>query len=190
MNIREVIDRLHEVAQQLPNGLDSDVKVSICNQDEPGLTTSFIEVDTLWRYNRDNNVMTGSFAVVIGHPHHEKDGGKTTPLTAEIDNIAQQWAVDQAEGKSGAPDPITVKTDNEEYALLPLSEGVFVKLPFIEGRPLLPGHPDAVEAGCTCNPERNNYGFGHPYDDGVEMVVKDDCPIHPHVAGPTDPANE
>jgi hypothetical protein len=80
-----------------------------------------------------------------------------------------------------------VKTDNEEYTLLPLSEGIFVKLPFIEGRPLLPGRPDAVEAGCTCNPERNNYGFGHPYDDGVQMVVKDDCPIHPHVTGPADP---
>jgi hypothetical protein len=31
-----------------------------------------------------------------------------------------------------------VKTDKEEYTLLPLLEGIFVKLPFIESRPLLP----------------------------------------------------
>jgi hypothetical protein len=34
VNIREVIEKLQEIAQRLPGGLDSEVHVAICNANE------------------------------------------------------------------------------------------------------------------------------------------------------------
>ena len=39
MNIRDVINKLQEVATQLPDGLDSEVRIHICNQGASGLVT-------------------------------------------------------------------------------------------------------------------------------------------------------
>lgn len=38
-----------------------------------------------------------------------------------------------------------------------------------------PGHPDAVEDGCTCPTIDNNHGEGS-YKGGY--IVRTDCPVH------------
>jgi hypothetical protein len=56
------------------------------------------------------------------------------------------------------------------------------------GKLILPGSDEAIAAGCTCSPERNNYGFGSLQpNDHVMLIVRDDCPVHELISGPVDP---
>lgn len=193
VNIREVIEQLQEMAARLPNGVDSDVQVHICNQDEPGVLTPSIAVDTMWTYNEKTGALTGGFAIVQGHPHRDKGSSATMPMTAEIDDVAERWAADlRGIDTAGAASVVTVTSpDGEEYLLLPSSDGKFVKLTLRDGAVAhLPGSPPALEAGCICDPERNNYGRGHWGGDAVQMVIKDGCPLHPKIEGPVDPDYE
>jgi hypothetical protein len=129
MNIREVIEKLQEMASRLPNGLDSEVQVHICNQGEPGVMTPFIDVDTMWTYHEKTGALAGGFAIVQGHPHRDVGNSATMSITAEIDDLAQQWAADlRGVDTVGAASIVTVTSpDGEEYLLLPSSDGKFVK---------------------------------------------------------------
>ena len=191
MNIREVIEKLQEVAANLPNGLDSEVEIHICNgHDAPGLRTASVEVDTAWLVNEKTYDPKEGFAQISGHPHRDEGSGQVMPVTSQIDDLVEKWATEQQEtgGRSASGDMIRVKTDDEEYVLLPWPAGGYIKLPYVAGMPLLPGARNATEAGCTCSPERNNYGRGYRHgDDGVEVAVKDDCPVHLRIEGPIDP---
>lgn len=190
MNIREVIEELHKVAADLPEGFDSEVEVHICNgHDAPGLRTLSVEVHPVRVMDKTMIVVKQGLASIQGHPHRDEGSGQTVPMTAEIDDLVEKWTAEQRDGGRSASEDITrIKTDDEEYALLPWPDGTYVKLPYVAGIPLLPGALNATEAGCTCSPERNNYGRGYRQtDDGVEMVVKDDCPVHLRVEGPPDP---
>lgn len=193
MNIREVIEKLQEVAAQLPDGLDSEVRVHICNGSDPGLMTSSIEVDTMWTQNKDTFAVSGSFAIVQGHPHRDERDSTVRPVTSEIDDLVEKWAGDLRGGAKalGGADPIRLRSDEGEYMLLPFSDGKFVKFALADGAlRFLPGAPDAVAAGCICDPERNNHGRGHQRGGSVQMVIKDGCPLHPKVEGPLDPDSE
>jgi hypothetical protein len=191
VNIREVIAKLQEVAEDLPDGLDSEVEIHICNgHDNPGLRTTSVDVDAVWIMDDKMQIQKQAFASIQGHPHRDEGSRQTTPLTMEIGRVAEKWATEQREAKeSSAPrDIVKVKTHDEEYVLVPWPDGAYVKLPYVAGRPLLPGAPNATRAGCTCDPERNNYGRGYQQnEDGVEMVVKDGCPVHLRVEGPLEP---
>jgi hypothetical protein len=185
VNIREVIAKLQEVADDLPDGLDSEVEIHICNgHDNPGLRTTSVDVDAVWVMDGKMQIQKQALASIQGHPHRDEGSRQTTPLTMEVDKVAEKWAEEN-------PAPINiikVKTHNEEYVLVPWPEGTYVKLPYVAGRPLLPGAPNATQAGCTCDPERNNYGRGYQRnEDGMEMVVKDGCPVHLRVEGPVEP---
>jgi hypothetical protein len=190
VNIREVIKKLQQVAEQLPDGLDSEVRVHICNGQQPGLMTPSIEVDTT--QNQKTLAVRGDFAIVQGHPHRDEGSGNTAPMISEIDDLVEKWASEQqgAQGRSTSPSLIRVKTDHEDYMLLPLTDGKYAKLAFAGGRPLLPGHPNAVKAGCICDPVRNNHGWGRRHESGVQVVIKDGCPVHPKITGPVDPDSE
>lgn len=193
MNIRVVIEKLQEMAERLPDGLDSDVQVHICNDDEPGVMTSAIEVDTMWTYHKETGALSGGFAIIQGHPHRDETSSTTKPVTAEIDDFVERWTADlRGVDASGAASMVTVTSpDGEEYLLLPSSDGKFVKLTLLAGAVrYLPGSPQAVEAGCLCDPERNNFGRGHWGGDVVRMVIKDGCPLHPKIEAPLDPDDE
>ncbi len=191
MNIREVIEKLQEMAGRLPDGLDSEVQVHICNQDSPGVMTPSIEVDTMWTYNETTGAPSGGCAIVQGHPHRDTGGSTTTPVTAEIDDLVQKWAA-ELRGADSAGGAVTMTSpEGEEYVLLPSSDGKFVKLALLDGAVrYLPGSPQAVEAGCLCDPERNNHGRGHWGGDAVRMIIKDGCPLHPKIEAPIDPDTE
>ncbi|MGH3710537.1 MAG: hypothetical protein ACRDRQ_21075 [Pseudonocardiaceae bacterium] len=193
VNIREVIEKLHEVATRLPDGLDSEVQVHICNGTDPGLMTPSIEVDTMWAQNQETLAVSSSFAVIQGHPHRDESNPPTRPATAEIDDLVEKWAADQRGVQNGAgrADLIKLRSSEGEYALLPCSDGRFVKFTLVDGQlQYLPGAPDAVAAGCLCDPGRNNNGRGHRRDGAVQMVIKDGCPLHPKIEGPVDPDDE
>jgi len=194
MNIREVINKLQEVAAQLPDGLDSEVEIHICNgHDAAGLRTTSIEVNWVSVLKEGTLLPERSVAQIQGHPHRDEGSGQTTPIMSQIDDLVEEWATEQQDtgDQPGSEDIIRVKTDDEEYVLLPWSEDTYLKLPYVNGMPLLPGAPKATDAGCSCDPERNNYGRGYRHaDDGVEMAVKDDCPVHLRVSGPADPDSE
>ena len=83
---------------------------------------------------------------------------------------SEKWAVDQPKEGTGKAGPIRIKTDDEEYMLLPYSDDRFVKLIFIDGVPLLPGSRLAVDAGCICDPERNSQGLGAPTTTASSLI--------------------
>jgi hypothetical protein len=193
LNIREVIEKLQEMAARLPEGLDSEVQVHICNQGEPGLMTASIEVDTMWTYDQKTGALTGGCAIVQGHPHRDKDISTTTPVTSEIDDLIEKWAADLRGVDARGWERMTMMTspEGEEYLILPSSDGKFVKLALVDGAlQYPPGSPQAVEAGCLCDPERNNYGRGRWGGDAVRMIIKDGCPLHPKIESPVDPDAE
>jgi hypothetical protein len=42
----------------------------------------------------------------------------------------------------------------------------------------MPGAPDALQNGCTCDPHQNRYGAGQ-HEDGTAVYFPDqDCPLH------------
>ncbi|MDQ3901783.1 MAG: hypothetical protein M3319_15530 [Actinomycetota bacterium] len=190
VNIREVIEKLQEVATNLPNGFDTEVEIQIYNgHDSPGLRTTSVEVNAVWMIDEEMRTTREAVAQIQGHPYRDAGSGETMPMTAQIDDLVEKWATEEQETgeQSASRDMIRVTTDDEEYVLLPWPEGRYVKLPYVAGAPLLPGAPNATEAGCTCSPERNNYGRGYRRGDhGVEMAVEDDCPVHLKVEGPGD----
>jgi hypothetical protein len=58
------------------------------------------------------------------------------------------------------------------------------RIPYGEGgRPILPGSPEAVAAGCICDPGKNDHGRGarSSHDDHVDMVTDSRCEIHRRV---------
>ncbi|MGH3754113.1 MAG: hypothetical protein ACRDRP_15735 [Pseudonocardiaceae bacterium] len=190
MNIREVIEKLHEMAARLPDGLDSEVRVHICNGNDPGLMTPSIEVDTMWTQNTETLAVSSGFAIVQGHPHLDEADSTVRPATAGIDDLVEKWAAD-LRGVAGGADPIKLRSGEGEYMLLPFSDGKFVRFALADGRlQFLPGAPDAVAAGCICDPGRNNHGRGHRQGSAVQMVIKDGCPLHPKIEGPVDPDSE
>jgi hypothetical protein len=193
LNIREVIEKLQEMAGRLPDGLDSEVQVHICNQNEPGVMTPSIEVDTMWTYNQKTGALSGGCAIVQGHPHRDKGSSTTTPMTAEIDDLVEKWAADLrgVDAESWTRMVTVTSPEGEEYVLVPSSDGKFVKLTLLDGAlQYPPGSPHALEAGCICDPERNNYGRGRWGGDAVQMVIKDGCPLHPKIESPIDPDSE
>ncbi|MGH4011160.1 MAG: hypothetical protein ACRDTH_23870 [Pseudonocardiaceae bacterium] len=185
MNIREVIAKLQEMAERLPGGLDSEVRVSICNGNEPGLETPSIGVDTCATQDEKTFAVMETYAIVQGHPHRDERTRALTPVTAQADDILEKWTADQQDGGMGLTPMRSL--EGEEYLLLPFSDGTFIKFLLIAGIPMLPGAPEAVAAGCACDPDRNNYGRGYKRGDDVQLVVKDDCPVHLKVEGPVDP---
>ena len=143
----------------------------------------------MWVVNGKTYTPKEGLAQISGHPHRDDGTGQVMLVTSQVDDLVEKWSAEQQEGI--AEKVITIKASGEEYLLSPLPDGRYVKFPYIDGIPLLPGAPNATEAGCTCSPERNNYGRGYRHtDDGVEMAVKDDCPVHLRVSGPADPDSE
>lgn len=45
---------------------------------------------------------------------------------------------------------------------------------------LYPGAADAARAGCTCDPAKNHYGRGEPFNDGNNRraYIALYCPLH------------
>src|SRR5688500_2793220 len=101
MNIREAIARLNEVAAQLPRGLDTELRIHICNgSDKPGVMTPSIEVDFMVEQHTDTGKVTGSYAIVQGHPHRDPDpmGSMLRPVTMDADDVLQKWTEEFAAG--------------------------------------------------------------------------------------------
>lgn len=105
--------------------------------------------------------VSDGFAIVQGHPHRDEGDPTPRPATAEIDDLVEKWAADQR-GVEGGADPIRLRSGEGEYMLLPFSEGTYVRFALADGAVrFLPGAPDAVAAGCICDPGHNNYGRDH-----------------------------
>jgi hypothetical protein len=181
VNIREVIDRLRGIADDLPEGLDSPVRLRLCNGfDEPGVMTRSIEVDTAQIVNKRTGETT-AFAEVCGHPH--LDEGDTTvryPVN-DIDTLVDQWASEQAAETAPGATEADGLVFIGRHMFMPASGGGFIRMEITDDRKLkyAPGSPDAVAASCTCDPEKNNHGRGQESTTGsVYMITKEDCPLH------------
>ena len=76
LKIRELIQRLTEVAEELPDGVDSGVRVHLCRgHDEPGEITTKVTVDS-----------DGRRALVQGHPHLPDGNTEARPVTLGVDD--------------------------------------------------------------------------------------------------------
>lgn len=104
------------------------------------------------------------------HPHADDENTVRKPVTMGIDNELERLV----EGDQFPRPGIVV-------ALGDTGEGI--QLPYgPDGRPMLPGSPDAIAAGCICDPEKNAGGLGvRSEDDRIALVTKDDCEVHRRV---------
>lgn len=189
MNIREVIESLNEIAATLPGGLDSEVRVHICNgQDTPGVMTPSVQVDQMWVQDRHNLAVKDSFAIIQGHPHLDENpaGSATNPWTMGIDEVVQGWAAEQA-GGGAAAESLDVGVDpdsGQKFVVIHRAGHRSIKMEISDEGTIRypPGAPDAVEAGCICDPGRNNQGSGAgKHDDGQTFIIKDGCPLHQQI---------
>ena len=82
----------------------------------------------------------------------------------------------------GHPHADDDSTERRPVAIGDTGEGF--RIPYGEGgRPILPGSPEAVAAGCLCDPEKNDHGRGarSSHTDRVDMVTHNQCAIHRRV---------
>lgn len=199
MNIREVIEGLREVADRLPDGMESQVRIHICHAHDAGTLIRSIQVDSMFEQNRETFEVTDSYAIVQGHPHlDERPGGSTLrPVTMDIEQVVQRWAAEGPGDAPKEPDPsnlpvidYTEDADTGTRYILLRSKGImYVKMELDTNGKIryLPGAPDAMAAGCTCDPVRNNHGAGMAdagHGGGVQFVYRNSCPLHQHVRWP------
>jgi hypothetical protein len=177
VKVRELIDLLNQAALELPGGLESTVLVHLCKgREEAGVLTNEVKVVT------GEEGAAADCLIVEGHPHAEDENVEQRPVAMGVD-------AELARLTSGDPLPragITVAIgDTGEGFRIPYGEG---------GRPILPGSPEAVAAGCICDPDKNDHGRGARSTDGdhVDMVTNNQCEIHRRVkVDPEDiPPNE
>ena len=72
MNIREVIEKLQEIAEDLPDGLDSEVEIHIWNgHSGPGLRTTSVEVDAVWIVDDKMRFRKQALASIQGQLHRD-----------------------------------------------------------------------------------------------------------------------
>jgi hypothetical protein len=174
VNLRELIELLNKAADGLPDGLESAVLVHLCNgRGEAGVLTKEVGVAT----GEDDEGVAAHCIIIEGHPHvvddddDDDDDTVQRPTTMGVDAVLERLT-------SGDPLPragVTVAIgDTGEGFRIPYGEG---------GRPILPGSPEAVAAGCICDPEKNNQGRGARSSDGdhVDMVTNNQCNIHQRV---------
>ena len=164
VNVRELIDLLNQAAADLPDGLESTV---LNRGEEAGVLTKQVRVAT---GQRDEGPAANCL-IVEGHPHAGDENMERRPVAMGVD-------AELARLTSGDPLPraaISVAIgDTGEGFRIPYGEG---------GKPILPGSPEAVAAGCICDPEDHDHGRGarSPDGDQVDMVTNDQCQIHRRV---------
>lgn len=168
MKLRELIELLNQAADELPKGLDSTILVHLCNgSDEAGVLTKEVGVAT----GEEDEGVAAHCVIIEGHPHADDENTVQRPAVTGVDAELERLT-------SGDPLPRAGMTvvigDTGEGFRIPYGEG---------GRPMLPGSPEAVAAGCICDPEKNNHGRGARASDGdhVDMVTNNQCEIHRRV---------
>jgi hypothetical protein len=189
VKIAEVIAALEELAEQLPQGRDTAVQVHICNGDAPAVMTPSIEVQFMQLVNTNTGEVGDTFVVVQGHPHRDAGGGVSRPVTLDLEQTVAQWSADFAEHGRSRPEPAFEFTTDPDtgtrFVLVQNGPGRWVRLELgDDGFRYRPGAPDAVAAGCTCDPVKNNHGRGTPGDDGVLFIFRQTCPVHLEVDAP------
>lgn len=171
MNIRDMIERLKEVAEELPDGLDSDVRVHLCNGlGADGVITREVTVATRRRQNQATLEVKEAHAVVQGHSH--LDDGETT-VSSMMNDVDDELArltgeTPQFEFPPGTK-VIVVDTGDGTGYQLPLDD---------DGKIISPGSALGIQRGCVCDSAKNNDGLGIDHGDGRYFIFKDDCPLH------------
>jgi hypothetical protein len=202
VKIHELIEQLRAVAADLPNGLDSELRVHICNgSGEPALMIDSVEVHPMHQQDRETFEVYDSWAVVQAHPHlDKKPGGQVhRPMTMDVEDVVNRWAAELAGAAPPTPAASTsaemeevVDSDTGSRHMLlhrPGRKSVMLELDENGTIRYLPGAPNSVADGCLCDPERNNHGMGRksPHDNNRLLIFKDTCPLHPQIDRPADP---
>lgn len=168
VDIRELIAHLNTAADSLPDGLNSQVLLHVCNgHDEPGVLTKMLGI----AIGEGDEGRIARRLVIEGHPHADDEDTVIRPATMGVDDELERLVAGDVPPRPG----ITVVMDED---------GNGVQFPYGEGGVLLlPGSPEAVAAGCLCDPEKNNHGRGIevPDSDRTAMVTNNDCQVHPRV---------
>ncbi|HEY6424703.1 MAG TPA: hypothetical protein VIY28_15945 [Pseudonocardiaceae bacterium] len=97
MTVREAIEALRTAAAATPLGLDSELRVSLCDGD--GIDESAeLEIDHFARVSRATGEVHSWYVGVKGHPHRDQEQGRTTRLpgiTNEADAYLKKWTEEQ-----------------------------------------------------------------------------------------------
>lgn len=100
MNLREVIDALTARAAELPAGLDTEVRVSMCDGVDNEITRSIL-VDHMAEVSQDDFKIHDLYVIVQGHPHRDEHAQKLHGVMHDADDYLRRWA---AEGEPGERD--------------------------------------------------------------------------------------
>jgi hypothetical protein len=174
VNIREMIEQLTATADGLPEGLDTPVRVHICNgHDAPSVNTAV--ADILPEQEMDVKTMRvrpGSTRVVVTvHPHSDDTSTTSRPVTMDVDDeLARLVAGDVERLRPAAQLPPGTRAVTYGGMRIPFSEA---------GQPITPGSDEAITFGCLCDPVKNNRGRGADSDgEGIRFVQNKACPVH------------
>jgi hypothetical protein len=149
-------------------------------------------VDTITQIT-DTHQIASAYAAVIGHPHLAVSTAR--PAMADLEQVVSDWAGDPGPATKRAGDPSDGRTlevvgnvEASEHITLDQPDGGAVRMELTAEGTLRypPGHPDAVHAGCLCDPEKNQHGLGaqSPDDEGAYFITKRFCPLHERVGPP------
>jgi hypothetical protein len=90
VNIREVIEQLTAEAENLPVGLDTEVRVVMCDGTDAEITRIF-EIDNMAALSEDGSI-TDVFLIVKGHPHLDETSIVVHGVMQDADEHLRRWA--------------------------------------------------------------------------------------------------
>lgn len=88
------------VAGRLPQGLNTDVRVVMCDGDRIEVARA-VEIDHMATISQAGDTVEDLFAIVKGHPHLEEEPLRARGVSHDADKYLQQWSDDEASGRGG-----------------------------------------------------------------------------------------
>lgn len=93
MNVREAIEQLAAAAERVPDGQDVTFRIGLCDGSGTEVSDE-IEIDHFARMRQADGAVAEWFVMVKGHPHRDRDAGRSTywpGLFEGVDEQVQKW---------------------------------------------------------------------------------------------------
>ena len=90
MNIRELVDELVAVAQEMPAGERTEVRVAMCDGSNVEITRA-LEIDNMAMVT-DSGAVREVFAIIKAHPHLDDSSTVARGVAEDADEQLRRWA--------------------------------------------------------------------------------------------------
>lgn len=105
MKVHEAIALLQQKAGDLPDGLDAELRVVMCDGDDTTISRT-LEIDTMVRVDKQTMSKPSAWWVIVkGHPHLDEGGPqRMRGIAADADEHLREWESSRDDGDESHED--------------------------------------------------------------------------------------